>query len=832
MLQLYLWRLRQIWGNVHFDFASTSARGLSGDGLWILENVQVKWIVVQAGFFNDFITNNSLIDIPLGGVPDHRPILIKESIVDYGPTPFCFFHSWLEMDGFHDLVVQTWSNDGIVDGNGFILFKKKLQHLKKVIHVWNASRKSDTYTLKKDHQNRLSLIDSKIDQGCANEEDFMKRRGSLAILSDMDRLEAKDYAQKAKIKWAIEGDENTSFFHGSLKKKRLQLAIRDLNSPLSLLPLWIRCHLVLFPKFIATTWSSPSLVMKLKRESGIMVETVPQVPMVSRFIFSTFWDTIADDVVRFVQEFSLSHEILKGCNPSFIALIPKIHNAKFVFDFRPISLIGCQYKIIGKLLANRLSNVIRDCISPFSRLSLRGYILNEPLILNEILTEYRQHHKELLVFKVDLEKAFDSLRWDILDKVMKKIGFSIKWRSWISGCLCNARSSILVNGSPTKEFELFKGLRQGDPLSFFLFILAMEGLHSLTCKAEELGLFKGASVGRDNMSISHLMYDVIFFEEWSWVNTQNLISMLHCFFLISGLKINVDKSNVLGVGVSDVETSIMARIIGCRVSKLPFKYSGVPVGCNMNCCVNWDMITQIFSSKLSSWKAMFLLVGGRLSLIKAVLGNLPTYFMFIYLMPVSIRSNLESMRNKFFRGADQNENKMSIPLLLSDWSTALRHFPRGGAEMTQFDDLKAVIGSVSLMDQRDTWQWSLDVAGGFSMASARAFVDDTMLEADSVATRWNRTISIKVNVFLRRLHLNKLPSKVNLEMRGVQIESILCQTCQLDVETEWYDWLDVVRVAAMACSALEGVGGTLFWSIWNFRNQLLFSCPPPKKATI
>nr|GFA41195.1 hypothetical protein [Tanacetum cinerariifolium] len=183
--------------------------------------------------------------------------------------------------------------------------------------------------------------------------------------------------------------------------------------------------------------------------------------------------------------------------------------------------------------------------------------------------------------------------------------------------------------------------------------------------------------------------------------------------------------------------------------------------------------------------------------------------------------------------------------------------------MTQFADLKAVIGSVSFMDQRDTWQWSLDVAGGFSVTFARAFVDDTMLEVDYVATRLNHTIPIKVNVFLWRLHLNKLPSRVNLERRGVQIDSILCQT--FDVETvnriffncemakdlwslsakwwdldisicanisEWYDWLDVVRVAAMVRSALEGVGGTLFWSIWNFRNQLLFSCPPSKKATI
>ena len=85
----------------------------------------------------------------------------------------------------------------------------------------------------------------------------------------------------------------------------------------------------------------------------------------------------------------------------------------------------------------------------------------------------------------------------------------------------------------------------------------------------------------------------------------------------------------------------------------------MPVGCSMNRCVNWSTVVNVFISKLSSWKARLLSVGGRLSLIKAVLGNLPTYYMSIYLMPTSIRSKLESIRSKFFRGADLNESKMA-----------------------------------------------------------------------------------------------------------------------------------------------------------------------------
>ena len=124
------------------------------------------------------------------------------------------------MEGFHDLVTSTWSNDGIVKSNGLVSFKKKLQNLKLKIQEWVASNKTSSFHLKQEHHARLSLIDSKVDQGCATNEDFKNRIDSLKILGELDRLESKDLAQKAKVKWALEGDENTSFFHGMLKKKR------------------------------------------------------------------------------------------------------------------------------------------------------------------------------------------------------------------------------------------------------------------------------------------------------------------------------------------------------------------------------------------------------------------------------------------------------------------------------------------------------------------------------------------------------------------------------------------------------------------------------------
>ncbi|GKC12881.1 RNA-directed DNA polymerase, eukaryota, reverse transcriptase zinc-binding domain protein [Tanacetum coccineum] len=120
---------------------------------------------------------------------------------------------------------------------------------------------------------------------------------------------------------------------------------------------------------------------------------------------------------------------------------------------------------------------------------------------------------------------------------------------------------------------------------------------------------------------------------------------------------------------------------------------------------------------------------------------------------------------------------------LLDWSQFLRRTPRGGIEATQFVDLKCRIGDVTLSDHNDAWNWSPNTTKGFSVASARSLVDSHILKVSPIATRWNGCIPIKVNIFLWKLLLNKLPSRVNLDRRGIDIPSILCPNCQEDVET-------------------------------------------------
>ncbi|GJZ24777.1 RNA-directed DNA polymerase, eukaryota, partial [Tanacetum coccineum] len=732
-IHVNLWMLRQVWGNSQFDFASMSARGLSGGIIctWTPNKINLMWIAIYApqylsgkialwsslatmianwdgilvamGDFNevreagerfDFydsfphITSVSLEK----GIPDHRLILLKEHVVDFGPTPFRFFHSWLEMEGFHNLVVETWNNDGIVDANGLISFKKKLQHLKLVIREWIVTKRLDSSKTKKEHLSRLSSIDNMIDQGLATDVDLLNRCESIRIVDDLNRLENDNLAQKAGINWASEGDENTSFFHAMLKKNRRQLAIKGILNEGE----WIENPAIIKNIFVEhfrnrfhqssepTPYFDVDMPNPISYEQSSFWERSFSRDEIKRAIwdcggdrasgpdgftfkfFTTFWDLLEADVIRFVQAFFLTGSFPQGCNSLFIALIPNVANATLVTDFRPISLIGCQYKIIGKNLANRLGAVIGSFISPEQSAFIKGRnILDGPLILNEVITWYRKHKKQLMIFKVDFEKAFDSLRWDFLDLVMAK----------------------LVNGSPTDEFEISRGLRQGDPLSLFLFILAMEGLHALICKAIDRGIFTGAYIGKDKLRISHLIYadDVIFTSEWSRKNAHNFLCILQCFYLVSGLKINVHKSSIMGICVSDADTSFMANAIGCGESKLPFKFLGVLVGCNMSRCANWDSVIPKISSKLSLWKARLTSVGGRLSLIKSVLSSLPTYFMSIYRVPVSICSKLESMRNKFFIGSEICEKKMTWV----SWNKCLASRNSGGLGIGSIHALNA-----------------------------------------------------------------------------------------------------------------------------------------------
>ncbi|GJR93502.1 RNA-directed DNA polymerase, eukaryota [Tanacetum coccineum] len=698
-----------LWGNSIFDHLSNEAIGNSGGilcmwdpnvflkeqhilsdnfvalfGTWIPTNTKLLMISVYApqprlekrllwNYITSLVTHwqgDSLVmgdfnevrkcapDEPFGHLSDHRPILLCDVIADYGATPFRLYHSWLSLNGFDLMVSHAWNSFAFDDRNEMIRFKKKLQALKK------------------------------LDQGGVNDDILLTRMNLMKQLHDIKSSDSCDFLQKAKIQWAIEGDENSKFFHGIINRKRANLAIKGVmvdgewvDEPSRVkdefsshfatrfqLPRGNRSRInFLFPNRLSSDQAA-NLEMSISTEeirNAVWACGENKSPGPDGFTFEffrKFWGIIGPDFCLAVKWFFDHNSFSKGCNSAFIALIPKVLDPKFVSDYRPISLIGCLYKVVTKILAIRLSSVLDNLISEVQTAFLSNrQILDGPFIINELLSWCKHKKQQAMIFKVDFAKAYDSIRWDFLDDVLHSFGFGLKWRSWILGSLSSGRASILVNGSPTSEFQFHCGLKQGDPLAPYLFILVMESLHLSFSRVVDAGIFKGLKIN-NSTTVSHLFYadDAVFVGEW--------------------VEDKRKKSHLLGVGIPNDSIAIAASTLGCSVMKTPFKYLGVMVGGNMSNIKVWDGIIRKLNSRLSKWKVKSLSIGGRLTLLKSVLGSTPIYWMSLYKVPKSVLASMEAIRRKFFNGAQDNEKKITWV----KWSKVLSAKKQGGLGVSSF----------------------------------------------------------------------------------------------------------------------------------------------------
>ena len=230
------------------------------------------------------------------------------------------------------------------------------------------------------------------------------------------------------------------------------------------------------------------------------------------------------------------------------------------------------------MLSLQLKKVMSKLIDPrqFAFLEERG-LLDSVLVANEVLEEVKRRKKRCVYFKVDYEKAYDFVSWEFLYYMLGRLGFYERWIRWIKSCLESFSMSVLVNGSPTSEFCPKRGLRQGDPLAPFLFLIVGEGLAGVVRKVVEKNLVESLEVGVKKIKVNMLQYaDVtLFICETNIKSVRNLKVILHCFELASGLKVNLSKSIIGGVGVDHTEIQQYAAILNCEVMKTPFKYLGL-----------------------------------------------------------------------------------------------------------------------------------------------------------------------------------------------------------------------------------------------------------------
>lgn len=620
-------------------------------------------------------------------ISDHCPILLFSSVIKCERSPFRFFNSWIHREGFDLVVRNAWENFRGYGTPGRYLLAK-LKSLKGEIRKWRSSDHPKEVLELQKLKTDLQKFDQEAEQKTLSSNDLSRRRFCMQRIGELEKMAALDIKQKARVKWLVDGDENTRFFHGFVNNKIQKNRIYGLNINGE----WIAdgelikeelfgffCNKfkeqwVNRPKLLNSNIRKISSLDSSFLESPFTMEEVKSAvwncgsdkspgPDGFTFLFlKKHWDLVKNDFFGVMKHFENFSNIEIGCNSSFITLIPKIRDPLKPSDFRPISLIGCIYKVISKTLANRLKAVIGKVIDEVQSAFVEGrHILEGPLIVNELCSWAKKEKKEMLLFKVDFEKAFDSVNWMYLDSVLMQMGFGTRWRSWISGCLRSARASVLVNGSPSKEFTMERGVRQGDPLSPFLFIIAMEGLNAVMRSACSSNVFTGIKIPRSDTYISHLFYayDALFIGDWSISNIKNLARILRCFHIASGLKVNFTKSRIFGIGVDPTIVERWTAPLGCEHATLPFIYLGVPIGANMRLKKNWKPVVDRFREKLSKWKAKTLSFGGRLTLIKAVLGSLPTYYFSLFLAPNCVLDLLEKIRRNFLWGGSDEKRKIS-----------------------------------------------------------------------------------------------------------------------------------------------------------------------------
>uniref|UniRef100_A0A2N9G4U0 Reverse transcriptase domain-containing protein n=1 Tax=Fagus sylvatica TaxID=28930 RepID=A0A2N9G4U0_FAGSY len=513
---------------------------------------------------------------------DHSPIMLDCGDGHWGRRLFRFENMWLKAEGFLEKVGNWWTSYQF-DGSSSYILAKKLKSLKLDLKKWNEEEFGN-----------VSIKKARLFQEMQSLESIEEVR----VLMEEERTLYEEIGARRPF---LDGLEFTP--------------IEDADA------MWLERQ-----------FNEDEILEVIKGFNG---DKAPGPDGFSLSFFQHCWSVLKEDLMAVFHEFHVQCSFEKSLNATFLTLIPKKVEAIEVKDFCPISLVGSVYKIIAKVLANRLRLVLEKVVSDSQNAFVRGrQILDSIFIANECLYSRLKAGAPRVLCKLDLEKAYDHVNWGFLDYMLRRCGFSEKWRTWIFFCVSTARFSVLVNGTPCGFFGSTRGIRQGDPLSPLLFVIVMEAMSRMLDREVGGGFISGFPVGSKASSflmVSHLLFadDTLIFCEADPNQILHLDFLLTWFQAVSGLKVNLTKSEMVVVG--DVpHIGGLANILGCQILTLPMKYLGLPLGAKFNAKEVWNEVLEKMERRLAGWKRLYLSKGGRLTLIKSTLSNIPTYFLSLF----------------------------------------------------------------------------------------------------------------------------------------------------------------------------------------------------------
>ncbi|WMV13599.1 hypothetical protein MTR67_006984 [Solanum verrucosum] len=499
---------------------------------------------------------------------DHNPIMLTCGGWEWKKSYFKFESWWLEVEGFKDKVKEWWDSFNIEGRAGYIL-AEKMKLLKVKMKEWSKENKGNWRQRKEDILSQIANWEIIQEHKMLTDDEILQKANLAMEFEEIAKKEEIAWKQRSRVQWLKHGDKNTKFFHriATSHKRFNTMEQLDIEGNIVKDPAMIKeavqnFYINLYKE--AEHWRPDLNIQDVNMITGeeqlwlqrpfeeeeilesirmCAKEKAPRPDGFPMIFFETFWEVLKD-IINTLSHFHSNQNFEKSFNATFIALIPKKAGASELKDYRPISLIGGVYKIIAKLLAERLKRVVSKLVNKNQMAFIKGrQIMDAALIASECIDSRMKGGVAGVLCKLDIQKAYDHVNWAFLLNVLRQMGFGSKWLKWIEVCIKTVKFSILVNGEPVGFFASERGLRQGDPLSPFLFILAMEGFDSMMRIATQNRWIKGFQIGDrigNGKEISHLLYadDTIILCEPEAEQLNYIKLILILFEAVSGLKVN------------------------------------------------------------------------------------------------------------------------------------------------------------------------------------------------------------------------------------------------------------------------------------------------------
>ncbi|XP_062155223.1 uncharacterized protein LOC133863288 [Alnus glutinosa] len=534
------------------------------------------------------------------------------------------FHTWTNKQIGADFVSKKLDRV-LANGDWFATFSNTVvEFLERGVSDHSSALSTKT-VLKIKNRECFGGLGLKVKQARANLEsaqaEFIASRGSaecqvkerecLHLLTSLLSAEENFLKQKSRVKWLNLGDGNTAFFHNSVKARNSSNLIKMVKdehghsyhefSEIKRLAISFYKNLLGHSSHVFTPEKAERVANLIKKKFSVGCVAKMEAPVTrieikdvvfsmnlskapgpdgfSAGFYQKAWAVVGDDLCEAILKFFSFGKLLKETNATILTLIPKKKNASYMSEYRPIACCNVVYKCITKILANRLIHGLDEVIgsNQGAFIPKRG-IAENILLAQEVVCDYHKTNGvPRCTLKVDLMKAYDSLDWEYVLHCLKCFGAPSKFIYWIRACITSPSFTIALNGTLVGFFQGKKVLRQGNPISPYLFVLAMEGLTLLMEEAATSPQF-GYHPKCAAVNLTHLCFadDLLVFSAASTSSVTTIIGALAEFEHISGLKANPSKSSIFIAGVAeDVKQSIL-NILQMLEGTLPVRYLGVP----------------------------------------------------------------------------------------------------------------------------------------------------------------------------------------------------------------------------------------------------------------